>query len=48
MASDTQNLVILLRAKGVKLTKSQLAQLNGQVKASKMGMIGPLKKKSKD
>ena len=39
MALDKQQLLIELRTQGVSLTKNQLKQLDGQVKASKAGMI---------
>lgn len=39
MAIDKQQLLIELKAKGITLTKSQLKQLDGQVKASRAGMI---------
>ena len=37
--TDTQQLVIYLKTRGVNLSKRQLGQLNGTVKASKMGMV---------
>ena len=39
MAIDKQQLILELKAKGITLTKTQLKQLDGQVKASKAGMI---------
>ena len=37
--ADNQRLILELRTKGITLTKSQLKQLDGQVKASKKGMV---------
>ena len=39
MANDTNRLILELKARGVKLTKAQLKQLDNQVKASKAGMM---------